>query len=192
MSPIGRRAKSLSFTGDSSDVETSSIISGSPTRSLLSMPHVSTICKDHVLLSDAEGKTVDEVDGILHRSKHQSDLHSSTYSSETGSEESSDSSHHSEPQTQLHPTSDSDIRTSSETSQIRYIQTLNKSPSLVTLLSETSPDALLGGSPNFLHHWKRTLSMNIIWQTVVTVAKPHRLTQLCSPSRLISILIILL
>lgn len=66
---------------------------------------------------------------------------------------------------------------------------LSRSPSLLTLKSSLSelevevlrdqPEALLGGSPN----WKRTLSVTNLWQTLI---------HLCTPTRFINMLIILL
>ena len=139
----------------------------------------------------------EQVDGVLHRI----DPHPSSTSTGSGSEESTDSCH--TPCGGPHQFSDVDLGTEASQSsesfyKIRNKHSLNRSPSLLTLkpsMSEASaiqPEPMLGGSPNFLHHWKQTLSMTTLWQTVVTVVKPQRLPLICSPSRLINMLIILL
>jgi len=69
------------------------------------------------------------------------------------------------------------------------MRSISQSPSLTNFMPEAD---LVGGSPNFLHHWKRTVSLSTVWQSVVTIAKPHYLVELFTPSRLINMLIILL
>lgn len=144
--------------------------------------------------SDWGAEDGEQVDGEVYMAEHPS----STGTSDAGSENSSTGSSG----TPLDdPDKTSDVHVNSGTTKqpfFRKKQKLNRSPSLLTLkpsMSEASAiqsEALLGGSPNFLHHWKRTLSAASIWQTVVTLAKPQHLTQMCSPSRLISVLIIVL
>lgn len=195
-SPIGRRSKSSSITGDSSDVELSSP-AHSPSHSMTQTKVTSTnIEVDTTQITTAsesecgaEGR--EQVDGEVDESEHLLELPSSTYSSDAGSEQSSIGSC-------CTPLDDPDqISEEEDTSDqpfCRKKQTLNRSPSLLTLrpssseLSGDQSDALLGGSPSFLHH----PSITTIWQTVVTVAKPQHLAQMCSPSRLISVLIIVL
>lgn len=193
-SGIGSRAKSSSFTGDSSDLELSSS-AHSPSHT----PYISRVGATQVTASDSDWGTEDgdQVDGELYRTEHL-ELHSSTCSSDA-SEESSVGSCHT-PQDDPGQMSDVDIstETTSQSNDSLHKRNLNKSPSLLTLkpfMSEASviqSEAILGGSPNFLHHWKQTLSIATIWQTVVTLVKPQHLAHMCSPSRLISVLIILL
>ena len=54
------------------------------------------------------------------------------------------------------------------------------------------PVALTGGSPNFLHHWKQTLNSSMVFHRMTSLARPQHLVQICSPARLINVLIILL
>ncbi len=142
---------------------------------------------------DASTELVDG--GIMCRDKHLVQFPASTCSSSESSVGSSRSLHDENG-------NDDDVSTETSSQQSFYMnkRTLNRSPSLLTLkpyiMSEASaavqPEPILGGSPNFLHHWKRTLSVATVWQIVVTTAKPQHFAHICSPSRLINMLIILL
>lgn len=183
------------MTGDSSEIDLSSP-AHSPSHSVARASNVSTASMTQVTTaSDSDwGVDTEEVDGDLYRSQHLLEVPSSTCSSDAVSVDSSMGSCHT-------PLDDPGLISGEEHLEspnliaYREKRTLNRSPSLVTLkpfMPEASHSPLLGGSPNFLHHWKQTLSVATVWQTVVTLAKPQHLTHMCSPSRLISILIILL
>lgn len=157
--------------------------------------------------------TSEQVDGmLLAMPQHHMRAHSSTNSSEVGSDEGSNShtssqspnlsSHrtlHFHPALDPDPDYSSDLYNCSTNSEASLTNDLNMKPiyrshSLLNLMPEATPlhpQATVGGSPNFLHHWKRVVSTGALWQTVVT-AKPQHLTQFFTPSRLISMLIILL
>lgn len=181
------------------------------TRSSLSQPRLShlTITSESDLGTESEEVVVlkEEVDAIpLCKPQRHFMAFNSSNSSRSCSEEeeeedkdesplclSSLSSGHEEEQS-----SDSDPLQTSDNSLtnysfIRHRKALNRSPSISTLRPAIiQPQTLLGGSPNFLHHWKRTLSARTLWQNVATIAKPEYLVQFCTPSRLINMLILLL
>ena len=189
-SPIGRRSKSSSITGDSSDVELSSP-AHSPSHSATRIKDTPTNPKVQETTgseSDAEGG--EKVDEGVYGPEHLPDLPSSTCSSDAGSEQSSIGSC----RTPLDdPDQISDVDGTGENTDHPFCKkknALKRSPSLVTLRPSSSEVSAnqIGGSP---HHWP-TPSVTAIWETVVALAKPQHLAQLCSPSRLISILIIIL
>lgn len=219
-SPPAGRPKSSSFSSDieSSGVITSTPPSNhSRSSSFPSTPNTSdSFSKPHLphLLAPSEsdlGTESDDmitpreqVDGVLSRLQHQFVAVSSS-SSRSGSEEEEGTVPHSSPASSAHElnqSSDQDLQQTSDSSLINRSSVRNiltKSSSQSTLRppipdtdTPVQSQALLGGSPNFLHHWKRTLSIRTLWQNVVTIARPQHLVQLCTPSRLINMLIILL
>ena len=130
---------------------------------------------------------------------------SSTYnSSDSEKSQEGKESQANSPLLHLHETSGEGSQCSSESEAMGFNSCpsnsrLQRSPSLVTLkpsrsdMDASPPQApMIGGSPNFLHHWKQTLSLATLWQTLATVAKPQDLAQFCTPTRLINMLIILL
>lgn len=76
----------------------------------------------------------------------------------------------------------------------RNKQTVNGFPlkPSISEMSAIQSQALIRGSPSFLYHCKRVLSVTTIWLTVVTLVKPQHFIRMCSPSRLTSVIIIVL
>ena len=74
---------------------------------------------------------------------------------------------------------------------------VTRSPSLVTLHSEAEGGGVAngGGSPNLIHHWKRTWNFSSSWRRVTLirpiqlVRKPIRIISMCNTSQLINFLI---
>lgn len=205
--PSGR-PNSSSFSSDmeSSGIQTStsSFPSTPNTSDSLAQPHLPHLLapseSDMGTESDDMITAREQVDGVvLSRLQHQfAALSSSSNSSRSGSEEEILGHTHSRSSSSVHEFNQSSNQTSDSSlinnPSVRNILT-KKSPSTLGPPIPEVPDqsqALLGGSPNFLHHWKRTLSVGTLWQGVVTIAKPQHLVQRCTPSRLINMLIILL
>ena len=217
LSPLAQRAKSLSFSSDNTALpspnhsRSNSFPSTPNTSDTLAQPH-----RPHLLVpSDSDVGTEsddmitprEQVDGaVLSRLQvEQFGVTSSSSSCKSGSEEEEEATvlnftpSSTDSLQQLQQSSDGELSRSSDSSLIHNapIPTEYSPPSTLKLRppvteAPVQAQALLGGSPNFLHHWKRTLSVRTVWQTVVTVTKPQHLIQLCTPSRLINMLIIFL
>ena len=187
---MDRRSKSASFTSEGSvDLDPESSVT-SVAESISSLPPPNS-SSDTITNPTEES----EEEGSVHtrHARHAgftSSSHSSDESAGSGSDRGSCSSR----------TGDSDQDDEEVDSQHESLSNsgMPRSPSLVTLRSETPSGGVAdgtGGSPNIFHHWKQTWNFTSAWRRVTlikpleVVRKPIHTIGMCSPTQLINVFI---
>ena len=199
---MGRRSKSASITSDGSlDYDSSTAMGVADIPSPVHLNHSSS---DTITYPTEDS----DVDGKVEPScGHHTPC--STSSSHSGSLTGDNSARGSGSDRDSHSsrTLDSDKDSTSEAGEEREDMDSNhegvlksripRSPSLVTLHSESEGGGMAkgGGSPNLIHHWKRTWNFSSSWRRITLirpiqlVRKPIHFISMCNTSQLINIFI---